>query len=145
MARFDVSGLDEAVKWMERMGELTGDMADAMLKAGAKEVREAWRESAERHRHRDTGAMIESIGYARSPKTVDGVRTLDIYPRGKDHKGVRNAEKAFILHYGRNLNNGKRNASYWVDDADRTSDRTVVPAMLEVFDKYLTSKTTGGT
>lgn len=144
MARFDVSGLDEAVKWMERMGELTGDMADAMLKAGAEEVREAWREAAERHRHRDTGAMIESIGYARKPKTVDGVRTLDIYPRGKDHKGVRNAEKAFILHYGRNLNNGKRNASYWVDDADRTSDRTVVPAMLEVFDKYLTSKTTGG-
>lgn len=144
MARFDTSGLDEAVKWMDHMGELTGEMADAMLIAGAKAVREAWRESAERHRHRNTGDLIASIGYARKPKTVENVRTIDIYPQGKDRKGVRNAEKAFILHYGRQLNDGSRTGSLWVDDADRTSERTVTPAMLEVFDEYMLGRMTRG-
>lgn len=133
MARFDTSGLNEAIRYLERTGQLMGEVADAMLLAGAKEVREAWRESAEMHRHRDTGALIESINYARKPKTVDMVRTIDVYPQGRDEKGVRNAEKAFILHYGSQF----RKASYWVDDADRISDRTVVPAMLRVFDQYL--------
>lgn len=144
MARFDTSGLDEAVRYLERLGESTGQLADEMLLAGAREAQLAWVEAAERHRHRKTGDMIESIGYGRKPKTVDGVRTIDIYPRGKDRKGVKNAEKAFILHYGKTLNRGGNNASHWVDDADRTSDRTVVPAMLEVFDEHLLNRMTGG-
>lgn len=133
MARFDVSGIDEAIRWMEQMGEETGDMADAMLLAGAEKVREAWQNSATLHNHRLTNDMFESIGYARKPKSVEGVKTIDIYPRGKDRKGVRNEEKAFILHYGARSNPG----SLWVDDADEQSGQTVVPAMLRVFEEWL--------
>lgn len=133
MARFDVSGLDETIRQMKRMGELTGSAADAMLMAGAEEVKKAWRESADLYGLRDTGDMIASIGYPRRPKTVKDVRVIDIYPQGKDRKGIRNAEKAFILHYGTN----RIKARWWVDDADEVSKQTMVPAMIRVWDRFI--------
>lgn len=133
MARFDVSGLDETIEEMKRLGQMTGRTVDAMLMAGAEEVRKAWRQSAEEHRHRDTGDMIASIGFARKPKEIGSIRTIDIYPQGKDKRNVRNAEKAFILHYGTTKIRGSR----WVDDADKISEQTVVPAMIRVWEQFL--------
>ena len=133
MARFDVSGLDETIEEMKRLGQMTGQTADAMLMAGAEEVRKAWRQSAEEHRHRDTGDMIASIGFARKPKEIGSILTIDIYPQGKDKRNVRNAEKAFILHYGTTKIRGSR----WVDDADKISEQTVVPAMIRVWEQFL--------
>lgn len=133
MARFDVSGLDETIEEMKRLGQMTGQTADAMLMAGAEEVRKAWRQSAEEHRHRDTGDMIASIGFARKPKEIGSIRTIDIYPQGKDKRNIRNAEKAFILHYGTTKIRGSR----WVDDADKISEQTVAPAMIRVWEQFL--------
>ena len=133
MARFDVSGLDETIEEMKRLGQMTGQTADAMLMAGADEVRKAWRQSAEEHRHRDTGDMIASIGFARKPKDVGSIRSIDIYPQGKDKRNIRNAEKAFILHYGTTKIRGSR----WIDDADKISEQTVVPAMIRVWEQFL--------
>lgn len=133
MARFATSGLDDAVRYLERMEMTTGELADSMLLAGAAAVREAWQEAAEIHKHKVTGQLIASIGYPRKPTTVEGIRMIDIYPQGKDHKGVRHAEKAFILHYGGRSNPGSR----WIDTADEISGRTAVPAMLKVFDNYM--------
>ena len=133
MARFDVSGLDETIEDMKRLGQMTGQTADAMLMAGAEEVRKAWRQSAEEHRHRDTGDMIASIGFARKPKEIGSIRSIDIYPQGKDKRNIRNAEKAFILHYGTTKIRGSR----WVDDADKISEQTVVPVMIRVWEQFL--------
>lgn len=133
MARFDVSGLDETIEEMKRLGQMTGQTADAMLMAGAEEVRKAWRQSAEEHRHRDTGDMIASIGFARKHKEIGSIRSIDIYPQGKDKRNIRNAEKAFILHYGTTKIRGSR----WVDDADKISEQTVVPAMIRVWEQFL--------
>ena len=133
MARFDVSGLDETIEDMKRLGQMTGQTADAMLMAGAEEVRKAWRQSAEEHRHRDTGDMIASIGFARKPKEIGSIRSIDLYPQGKDKRNIRNAEKAFILHYGTTKIRGSR----WVDDADKISEQTVVPAMIRVWEQFL--------
>lgn len=133
MARFDTSGLDEVVRYLEQMEATTGELADSMLLAGAAAVREAWMEAATLHKHRLTDDMYTSIGYARTPKTIVGLRQIDIYPQGKDRKGVRNAEKAFILHYGGRSNPGSR----WIDTADSISGRTAVPAMINVYDEYM--------
>lgn len=133
MARFDTSGIDEIIKEVVRLGEAGAEVGDKMLMAGAEEVKEAWRTSAEKHGHRDLGDMIEKIGYPRQPKDVGGIRTIDIYPQGKDRKGVRNAEKAFILHYGSSSIKG----SHWVDDADAEAGPRVQQAMEDIFDDYL--------
>ena len=138
MARFDTSGLDGVLAEMKREEQLVGPAADAMLMAGAEEVKKAWQRAAREHGHHDTGAMIESIGYPNQPKKANDVHSIDIYPTGKDsggkhkNKPVRNAEKAFILNYGTSEHPG----SGWVDDADKYSEQTAIPAMVAVWENY---------
>lgn len=114
MARLNTSGLDKLIDEMGRMGQLTGPVAEAMITEAANVTRDAWREAAEEHGLRDTGDMINSIGYPVSIIHLGAALARDIYPQGKDSKGVRNAEKAFILHYGKH----GFPATYWVDDAE---------------------------
>lgn len=136
MARFETDGLDAMIEEMHRMQQLTGHVARAVLQAGAEGVKKAWKLAAEEHGLRDTGDMIESIGFAHEPEDAGDVKFIDIYPQGTDRKGVRNAEKAFVLHYG----TSKLNATRWVDDADAISEQTAVPAMQKVFDDWIQSK-----
>lgn len=135
MARFDCAGLDELMDRMTAMGEkLNGELADEMLMAGAEQVKIAWQNAVKKHRHIKMGYMLESIDYAAHPKRIQGVRSIDIYPQGTDpDTGVRNAEKAFVKHYG----TSKHPGSHFVDDADRECDSTVIPAMAAVFDKHI--------
>ena len=133
MARFEVEGMEEIIKQMKSMQQLTGKVAEAMLMAGAEEVREAWRESAEKHKHRDTGQLIESIGYPRKPKAASDMLSIDIYPQKKNDRGIRNAEVAFVLHYGTR----KMLGSGWVDDADAISGPKVTSAMQRIWAEYL--------
>ena len=166
MARFDTSGFDDIIELVTAMGEEGEAVGKRMLVAGAEEVRKAWKAAAEKHGLRDTGAMIASIGYANEPSDVGGIRFIDIYPRGKDKKGVRNAEKAFILHYGtssaaslkkrsktsfRAFMSGKKYkgagipATHWVDDADKLSAEPVQTAFETIWDEFLKGGDGSGT
>ena len=136
MARFDMSGLDPIIDEMREMGEESGAVAQEMILAGAEAVKQAWRRSAEEHGHRDTGELIDAIGYPKGPQNIGDALTIDIYPQGKDRKGVRNAEKAFILHYG----SSKLEGSRWVDTADAYSEQTAIPAMEQIWDKFTQSR-----
>lgn len=135
MAQMNVTGLDAVIRDMARLGEMTGKAADAMLMAGAAVYQERWKHSAEEHGHVDTGDMVAAIGYPRTPKTIKDVRTIDIYPLGKDRKGVRNAEKAFILHYGSSSIKGSR----WIEDAERDAEQPAAIAMMDVWDEFVTT------
>lgn len=132
MARFDFEGLDEVLASMKRHGELTGPVADKMIAAGAEIVKESWQESARRHGHLDTHDMVNSIGYKPTKRSGD-VRSVDIFPQGKDRKGVRNAEKAFILHYGSSSIKG----SHWVDEAEDIAEERVVQTFERIWDEHL--------
>lgn len=133
MARFETSGLDELMQQLRKMGQQSGDIAKAMILTGADEIKQAWQDSAEAHGLRDTGAMIESVAYDDEPRELGGALAVDIWPRGKDASGTRNAEKAFILNYG----SSRIQATHWVDDAERAAEAAIVPAMEEVLDEYL--------
>lgn len=149
MARFDVEGLDIIVEDMKRKGELAGETAERMLMAGAEEVKQAWKGEAERRRFRDTSAMINSIGFPRSVKRASDVLSVDIYPQGKDKKGTRNAEKAFILHWGTTSNAAQKRRkkkkfsgpgiprTLWVDDADKAAGPRVMDAYTRIWDAFL--------
>lgn len=136
MARFDTSGIDDLIDEVIRLGDAGQEVGDKMLMAAAEELKDVWRHSAKKHDLEDTGDMINSIGYGKKPKNVKGVRSVDIFPQGKDRKGIRNAEKAFILHYG----SSKIKATHWVDDADKASGPKVQEAMEKVFDEFLSRK-----
>lgn len=134
MARFSTDGIDQIAAEMAWMGEAAGEVANEMLLAGAEEVKRAWKETAERHGYRETGDMIESIRADKAPKSdANDVRRINVYPRGEDRKGVRNAEKAYVLHYG----TSKIHGSHWVDEADQDADPMVQDVFEKIWDRHL--------
>lgn len=134
MAQFSTDGIDSIAEEMAWMGEAAGETADEMLLAGAEEVKRAWQETAERHGYRETGDMIESIRADKAPKSdANDVRRISVYPRGEDRKGVRNAEKAFLLHYG----TSKIHGSHWVDEADQDAAPMVQDVFEKIWDRHL--------
>lgn len=133
MAQFSTDGLNEIMAEMASMHESTGETAVEMLMAGAEEVKKAWQNQAAMHGYHATGDMIESIGYAKKPRWVSEIRSIDIYPQGKDRKGVRNAEKAFLLHYG----TSKIHGSHWVDEADWDAGPMVQDVFEKIWDRHL--------
>ena len=136
MAQFSTDGIDSIAEEMAWMGEAAGETADEMLLAGAEEVKRAWQETAEAHGYHNSGDMIESIKADKAPKSdADGVRKIDVYPRGQDHKKkpVRNAEKAYLLHYGTSLIRG----SHWVDEADQDAGPMVQDVFEKIWDRHL--------
>lgn len=133
MASFACEGLDEMINQMRRLGQMDGPVVAEMLDAAAEIVKEGWEESAKAHGHVDTGAMVSSIDF---PAKGDA-RTLyrDIYPQGNDAKGVSNATKAFILHYGKSSKAG----TYWVDEAERKAGPAAIAACQAIWDSFLAS------
>lgn len=134
MAQFSTDGIDSIAEEMAWMGEAAGETADEMLLAGAEEVKRAWQETAERHGYRETGDMIESIRADKAPKSdANDVRRISVYPRGEDRKGVRNAEKAFLLHYGTSRIRG----SHWIEEAEQKALPTVQKVFGDIWDRHL--------
>lgn len=133
MARFDTSGIDGILQEMDAAGALVGPVADDMLMAGAEVVAEEWRRAANEAGLKDTGDMLKSIGYPRAPKTAGDVRSIDIYPQGKDRRGIRNAEKAFVNHYG----TSRLQATRFIDVADARSGPRVQEAFESIWDKHM--------
>lgn len=133
MARFDTTGIDEIIQNLQRMGQDSGPVAEEMVNAAVEEIKQAWQDSAEAHGHRDTGALIDSIGFGPGPVRAGAILYRDVYPQGTDSKGTRNAEKAFILHYGCKRFPG----SYWVDDADSKSAAPVEARIRAIWDSFI--------
>lgn len=135
MARFDGEGFDELVADLKDKSELMGEAADEILSAGAKVVADCWKSAAEKSGLRDTGDMIESIKPSKITES-SGVKSIDVLPQGKDRKGVRNVEKAYINHYGAK----KIKATHFVTDAIDQAEVAAVDAMADVWYKKLESE-----
>ena len=134
MASIDTVGLDELVNQMRRLGQDVGPVADEMLDTAAGIIRDQWKATAAQYGHVDTGAMVDSVDFPVKGNARAMYR--DIYPQGKDAKGVRNAEKAFILHYGKHNMPG----TYWVDDAEDKAGPEAIAACQEIWDRFLASE-----
>ena len=136
MASFKTSGdlIDDVAKKLKELGEdVSGQLGQEMLDEGAKIIEFNWIKSIKNHKHIDTGDMVNSVGVAKKTKTK---KFRDIYPQGKDSKGVRNAEKAFIAHYGKSGQLGTR----FVDEAEANSAAECAAAMHRKLDEYIEKK-----
>lgn len=144
MATITTTGFSNLLKDLEGLGEDVDAMAADMLDAGSDVAVEEWKKGIQNEEHKivakdgkgfvnkrgyvDTGDMVNSVG-----RTLKKGRTAEIYPQGKDRKGVRNAEKAFILHYGTSSFQGSR----FVDGIEDKSAPEIAVAMGHVMDEYL--------
>lgn len=137
MAKFAVNGIDELAADLKRLGQLDNDeLVSDMLDAGAGVVADEWKRGireATKPNGRGTGDMESSVAPTKGIKKVGDVSAKEIYPQGKDRKGVRNAEKAFILHYGKRGQVPTR----FVDAVEEAAEDKAVSAMKDVFNNYL--------
>ena len=136
MASFKTSDdvIDDIAKELSQLGEaVDGELGQKMLDEGAKIIEFHWVKSIKTHKHVDTGAMVSSVGVAKGTKVK---KFRDIFPLGKDEKGVRNALKAFRTNYGRSGING----SHFVDEAEANAKAEVAVAMQDKLDKYIEKK-----
>ena len=134
MALFNGEGFDELLADLKKNGDLIDDAAPEMLQAGAAVVADAWRDAIQSHGLIDTGDMLDSV----APSNLVNSSTekkIAVYPQGRDRKGIRNAEKAFINHYGAS----RRKATHFVDDAETKAEGPAVEAMAAVWYNKLES------
>lgn len=132
MANFGIKGADELADELIRMGEATGETARRMVTRGAAELVQGWVDKIKEHDHVDTNAMWKAVKPGKI-KDDGGVLSVEVYPRGKDEKGVRNAEKAYILHYGWK----KKEGTHFVDEVEEEGGAKAVEAMTEIFNQYI--------
>lgn len=136
MASFKTSDdvLDDIAKELSQLGEaIDGELGQEMLDEGAKIIEYHWVKSIKKHNHVDTGDMARSVGVSKGTKAK---KFRDIFPQGRDEKGVRNAEKAFIAHYGKSGQLGTR----FIDEAEASAKAEVAVAMQDKLDKYIKKK-----
>lgn len=118
---------------LEELGEDAGKkLRSEMLDTGAEIMVEEWKGAIERHEHIDTEAMRDSV----APRGSKAKSIREIYPQGTDKKGVRNAEKAYIAHYGKSGQIGTR----FVDEAEENGEARCVEAMQNKLDDYIKKK-----
>lgn len=127
MARFEAEGLDELIADFQQHKDLLDIVAPEMIRAGADVIADAWRDAITKHGLIDTGEMIKAV-QATCIVTADTKKAI-VYPTGKDSKGVRNAEKAFVNHYGAS----NKDATHFVDDAETQAEEPAVDAMAGVW------------
>ena len=139
MARMELEGMDALVRQMQRMGQQCGPVAEEMVNAGVQVIQNEWKLSAATHGHIRTGAMINST----KPGPIQGLGGKavfrDVYPHGKDGKGVRNAEKAFILQYGRSYGRTNKPGDYWVEEAEKNAEPAVMETITEIWERFVAS------
>jgi len=153
MPRIDVEGLDELIADTERFPAQADKKIDAMLLAGAEEVKKGWQQAASENDYKDTGEMIAAIGYTQKPKKLGELKYIEIYPLGSRSRQPkkRHAEVAYVLHWGTTGRTGwraklrlsrKKNpntpgipGSHWVDRAEEISESPRVKAMVDVWKK----------
>lgn len=136
MASFKTSDdvLDNIAEELSQLGEdIDGELGQEMLDEGAEIIEFHWVKSIKKHNHVDTGDMARSVGVSKGTKAK---KFRDIFPQGRDEKGVRNAEKAFIAHYGKSGQLGTR----FIDEAEANAKAEVAAAMQDKLDKYIEKK-----
>lgn len=133
MARFDIVGFDDVEKALLRRETAAVEAVPEMLEAGAAVLVEAQKAEIERMQIVDTAAMMNSVK-ADAIKGSDAERYVEVYPHGKDKKGVRNAEKAFVAQYGRSYGKTAKAARPWLTAANEKSAGDVHEVMRRIWE-----------
>lgn len=133
MARLLTSGIDKVEEELYKLEGNIEPLAKAMVMQGAELMKQQRITTAIAYGHVRNHDMIDNIGYAKNPRSVGGVIRNDVFSRGVDEKGVRNAEKEFLLHYGWSNYDG----DHWVDEADKLGSEIVYDKLSAMMDQFV--------
>ena len=143
MAKLRIDGLDDVENQLQKLSKnLQGKAVVNMLKAGGEVLRAAWVEEINEYHHVRTGAMEKSVGVTNMQLDSNGVY-VTVYPMGTDSHRINNAQKAYILHHGRNPNKRGHKAikgDRFVTKAERAAKESALAAMQQVLNEYVSGK-----
>lgn len=129
MANFEIEGIDDLMKDLDMLD--AERIAPMMLEEAAPILKDSVVKGASRHR--DTGAMVNSIKQTKASRNQRGYY-IAVRPTGKDEKGVRNMEKMAYLEYGVG---GRQPATPVLTPAVHAAEADVLEKMQEVFDREI--------
>ncbi len=143
MAKISSEGIEIVERELQNIDKnLRSTCMREMLEAGADVLVESWRNSIQAHGHVRTGTMMNNVGKTEVQMEPDGM-SIAVYPQGTDSHRVTNAQKAYILHYGRQANkNGRKEikGDKFVTEAEQNAKRKVDAAMQAILDRYVSGK-----
>lgn len=143
MATFNVEGLDDLLLSLTEISQIPEDVQDEMLNGMADALVPEIVERGRGYGVELTGKMLKSISKGKA-KTLQGVRTISVKPRGyQTHGGkglkkqkISNEEVAFLQNYGTR----KQQARPFFTDAVAISEKTMQKAAEHIYDLWLKSK-----
>lgn len=141
MAEFSCNGLDNLMLSMQEIAEISEEVHDEMLRAGADVVAQAQREKVKAYGIYD-GSSPKHVADVIKPgkvKLKKGQRVIYVTPAGSRRRGksvTRNAEILFVNEYGKR---GQK-ARPAIRDANEACAEQMVNAQMAVYDKHLRSK-----
>lgn len=149
MALFRCEGMEHLEKMFKELSTLEqGKVAEDMLNAGKVEVEKAWKKIIDKRDLKRKGLMKSTVKSTKPKHNVYGT-FLSTYPFGVEKdtatgkSRVRNAEKAFYLHYGfMNVRTGHfyRDAVGWVDEVEKEAMDKATAVMEKIYENYIRSK-----
>lgn len=131
MADFEFKGIDdfiEELKQLENLEEIAPKMIDEATPIVKKNMKKYIHEAA--NRGYATGTLENAVNATKAKVNNYGYFAA-VLVRGKDEKGVRNAEKLAYLEYG----TGKQTAHPIMEKVVNDSEDDVIKKMQEVFDR----------
>lgn len=126
MAKFDIYGIDDLMKGLSQID--VDRIAPKMLEESVPILEKSVK--AEAAKHKDTGAMEESIKATGADINAKG-HYICVRPTGRDEKGVRNMEKMVYMEYG----TSKQKETPVLSQAVRKAEGPVLEKMQEVFNR----------
>lgn len=131
MSKMTVDGFDDIMELFKKEGAKAEKKIPKMLKAAAEVVVEAQKSEMISMGLVDTGAMVNSIKASAVKEDKEGVMYVTVEPTGKDKKGNKNSEKAFIAEYGKTGQPPKA----WREASLIKNESNIHQAMLKVWEE----------
>ena len=135
MGKLKVSGIDNFLDDLSNLCKLPDAVVESMLNAEADVVVAAQRKMAKSMGVLATGVTASSIRKGKVEKR-QGKLAITVSPRGKNRRGNRNAEVAFINEYGKH----GQPARPFIRTANQQAERKIVEAGEKVYNTYLDGK-----
>lgn len=135
MGRLEINGIDALMSDFAALAELPDSVIEDILNAEADVIEKAQKEKAQSMGVYDTGITAESIKRTKVKKAASG-SSLFVYPQGKNVRGDRNAEVAFVNEYGKE----DQPARPFIRTANEEAGDETVQEGEKVYHKFLDSK-----
>ncbi len=136
MALIRTGGVEREAELMQRLAVLPDELQAEVLRAQASVVTDAIRRSGERYRVRDTGMTLSSLREGKVKRDRRGDMSLYLRFEGKNKRGVRYAEIAFVNNYGTT----KQSARPFVTEAVNASAEAAHEVAEKIYDDWVSAQ-----